>query len=694
VKHLRQKRLLLGWLALLVPWPLPFNTVVGWASVALYLIAVAVFLMRSADDRLRPLPYWAMNMLGLAYIPLLVLDLTVLRQGRILQPLVHLAMFTLVVKLFGMRREKEKWHIFLTIFFLFVAAAGTSVHPSVFLYLVAFLFSAILVLMRFAGLHAVAEHRRQETMPASVPLRRLAAGTVAMVVVGSAPIFFLLPRLRQPYIWAPTAGAGSSAEATGFSDRLDLDVIGRVRSSRAVKLRFAYDTPVPMATERRFKAAAFDRYDNGVWRRTPRPALSIGRSRDGLFHLAEERSAAWMSVWQRTAADGKVVLPVEARAVELAGNGLALDEAGVASFMLPQPGTVQFRVGMGRSPFVPAPTPDLFFGDVPELDRSGISPEIEALAAEVMGEGEPLVRARRAQEYLLANYSYSLDLGAQPGERPVERFLFETRSGQTEYFVSALVLMLRSQGIPARLVTGYLGADFNEWQRYFVVRQSHAHAWVETFLDEDGWRVLDPTPPAGRPAGATTGLTALLGQAWDSMLFRWDRYVLTYGFYDQVGFFIQLRDLLERFWGSLGRDRGGSARSESPALEEAAPAAAEAGAEPLAVPSWLFAVPLGAALGAVLAWLWWRRTRFDATEAYRLLRARLDRAAGPSRESLPPLEVERRLGESFPAAAAETRFVVRSYLEESFGGRRLSEVELRRVREAVRRVRGPRAKSA
>ena len=93
MKFARDKSLLLGLLALIAPLPLPFNLVVGWASVAAYSLAIVVFILRTLDGRQNLLPYWAMNVLGVLYLPFLVLDLTLLRQGRFLQPLVHLAMF-------------------------------------------------------------------------------------------------------------------------------------------------------------------------------------------------------------------------------------------------------------------------------------------------------------------------------------------------------------------------------------------------------------------------------------------------------------------------------------------------------------------------------------------------------------------------------------------------------------------------
>ena len=128
-------------------------------------------------------------------------------------------------------------------------------------------------------------------------------------------------------------------------------------------------------------------------------------------------------------------------------------------------------------------------------------------------------------ENFLANggdYEYTLQLNAVPvaGMDAIEQFMAIHRRGHCQYFASALVMMLRSVNIPARIVVGYRTGDFNEIGQYYLARQSDAHAWVEALLSkeqlgsdwlvygqppaEDYWLRLDPTPGGGgaeRPAG-------------------------------------------------------------------------------------------------------------------------------------------------------------------------------------------------
>jgi protein-glutamine gamma-glutamyltransferase len=79
------------------------------------------------------------------------------------------------------------------------------------------------------------------------------------------------------------------------------------------------------------------------------------------------------------------------------------------------------------------------------------------------------------------------------GDNPVDEFLFGTRSGYCEHYASAFAFLMRAAGIPARVVLGYLGGELNPYGNYLIVKQYHAHAWVEVFLTDQGWIRIDPT---------------------------------------------------------------------------------------------------------------------------------------------------------------------------------------------------------
>ncbi len=140
--------------------------------------------------------------------------------------------------------------------------------------------------------------------------------------------------------------------------------------------------------------------------------------------------------------------------------------------------------------------------------------------------------------YFQSGFSYSLQSNIPLSDpSPVETFLFETKTGHCEYFASALVLMLRSQGIPARIATGFYSSEWNDQGGYMIVRMRHAHAWVEAYAEGAGWLTLDPTPADYRADPRSPGAWKRWEQTWDYINLRWNRYILSYDFERQKSMF-------------------------------------------------------------------------------------------------------------------------------------------------------------
>jgi transglutaminase-like putative cysteine protease len=680
----RQKRLLLGWLALLAPLPLPFNGMVLWPVLALYLAGVVYFLRRASLDPPRWLPRWAMNVLGLAYLPIFFLDLTAFSRGRLVQPAIHLCLFALLVKLFSMTRERDKWQTAMGIFFLFLAAMGTSVHPAIVLYLVAFLVLSLVLLARFAFLHVLAGFGREDPSLARLPMRGFLWASALCTLLLAVPLFALLPRVRAPFIVGRSPGTGMTMEAAGFSDEVTLDSIGNIRGSRQVALRLLDEGRADPDREIRFKGATYDLYQGGSWRRSPVRG-PLQRQQGVRFVLSRAEPERWVRIWLRPLRSRSLPLPVEAAVIEPRVPRLEIDQGGAVAMDFDPFETVEYRVGLAGRPVllgtVPGPAPD------PTLDLAGVTPRIAALAETAMRGVTAAEKARRLERYLMQNYDYTLDFRGRSAENPIEDFLFRYRSGQCEYFATSMVLMLRSQGIPARLATGFLGGEYNPFEGYYIVRDSNAHAWVEAYLpDAGGWRVFDPTPPAGRPEGRQESAWLLAQQAWDFMLFRWDRYVLTFGLYDQIRLFGSLRAMWSDFWGIFekqdrGREEGGRPAGTDTGQPSEEGSATDPGSALESALPYLIGIALLAAFCGFLAWR--LRSPLTATVAYRRLRHRLGRSGTPLPDSLPPLALSRETAARFPEAARPAARIIDFYLRESFGGHPLREDEREALKEAL-----------
>jgi transglutaminase-like putative cysteine protease len=688
----REKRLLLGWLAMLGPLPLPLNDLLEWPVFVAYCLVVAFFLRRAWQDSTEWLPNWASNVLGALYLPFLWLDMRSLWRGQIVKPLVHLILFTLAVKLFGLRKERDKWHALFGAFFLFLAGTATSVHPTIVLFMIVYLALAILTLTRFAYLHVLAGFGHREREPAALPLRGFLAAATASTVAVSIPLFIFLPRVRTPYILGRGTGTGTVIHGTGFSDEMTLNGIGAIRGDRTVALRFAYDGGEVVASEHRFKITTYERFAGLTWRRT---ALQQNGPRfsGGAFRLRSGVPSRWMTVWRQRLDSAGMPLPVEALSVEAPAWRLDADRGGGVFFAFPPAEVTQYRVGVGGSPVLLGLPPSAEAD--PTLDTAGVTPRMKTLAAEVAGAGTAEKKADAIESFLIRTYGYTLDLAPPASDNPIDDFLFNAKQGHCEYFASSMVLLLRSQGIPSRLVTGFLGAEYNPIEGYYIVRQSNAHAWVEAWLGEGiGWRQYDPTPPSGRPAVEDLSASLVLQQAWDFVQFRWDRYVLTYGFYDQLQAIGRLRQLWNDFWRVFERKKAPPVTAvETP--EAAAPATPpQSEPAPSKWRTWGLAGGLIALLVLALVLLRWRRPPLDAIRAYEELRQRLARRGLTATAAVAPLEYRRRVLLRFPELARPAARVIELYVRESFGALPIDDRERTELEGALREITDKTRKSA
>jgi len=556
---------------------------------------------------------------------------------------------------------------------------GTSVHPAIVLYLIAFLALSLVLLARFAFLHVLAGFGREDPTLAHIPLRGFLSLATVGIVALAIPLFMLLPRVRAPFIVGRGSSGRLTIEAAGFSDQVTLDSIGRIRGSREVAMRVLQEGPVDPDQEMRFKAASYDLYQVGSWRRSLARGF-VPRRKGVRFQLDAARPAHWARIWLQPLHSSSLPLPVETAVVEPRSPSLLVDEGGAVSLPITPLEVTEYRVGLAGSPVltgtVPAGPADS------SLDLRGVTPRISSLAARVMGTGPAGERARRLESHLTESYSYTLNFVGRSTENPIEDFLFRYKSGQCEYFASAMVLMLRSQGIPARLVTGFLGGEYNPFEGYYIVRENNAHAWVEAYLPGEGWRIFDPTPPAGRPSEGNEDGMLLARQAWDFVLFRWDRYVLTFGLYDQIRIFGGLRELWHNFWSVFKREEKPEPSAPSAGLDSFGSADPKGPEASRGLPDVPLPVAFGLTLVAVAAWILYLRLRppLTATAAYRRLRRRLGSSLPPS---VPPLTVRHEAETRYPAAAAPAARVIDFYLRESFGGQPLEDEELEALKSAL-----------
>jgi len=448
---------------------------------------------------------------------------------------VHLVLFGVVIRTFSLRRERD--HIMLAILaFLMVLGSAVLTVDSVFLFCFAgFMLMAVatfvLMEMRHSS-HAAsfqARHSRdwQEHRHLAFSLLRTLPVLVAMVLVGAAAVFFILPRMSAGYLGAYSFGNDFSI---GFTDHVRLGEIGRIQQSNAVVMHIQIDGDQPGQYESlHWRGVALAEFDGHSWS-NPREQYGLRHVSNQTFTvppfaqaaasaylaqnvaLAESRglttmihyrvlmepigtSVFFLAPWPRNVSGAYRAMAVDAGGAVYDLDNLHVITRYEADSDISTPPPSQLRAaGQNYSPQFVKP-----YLQLPPLD-----PRIPRLAAQIVGPaGNNYDKAAVIERYLRTHYGYTLQLPQSEPEDPLANFLFERRRGHCEYFASAMAVMLRTLGIPSRLVNGFRSAEFNDITGNYVVRAKDAHAWVEVFFPGYGWQTFDPTPASntGTPQG-------------------------------------------------------------------------------------------------------------------------------------------------------------------------------------------------
>ncbi|WP_283149654.1 transglutaminase TgpA family protein [Silvimonas soli] len=176
-----------------------------------------------------------------------------------------------------------------------------------------------------------------------------------------------------------------------------------------------------------------------------------------------------------------------------------------------------------------------------------INPQARALAANWL-RLPPAQRVAAAMRFLRdGHYQYTLAPPLLTSVNRIDQLLFETRAGFCEHYAGAFTFLMRAAGVPARVVGGYLGGEYNRTGNYWIVRQASAHAWSEVWLPGQGWQRVDPTSMVA-PDRINRGLAesvpssdplpfmlrdedstlAQLRLNWDAVMHGWDTWVVGY----------------------------------------------------------------------------------------------------------------------------------------------------------------------
>src|SRR5690348_3331112 len=472
---------------------------------------------------------------------------------------IHLLIFATIVRLYSSRTIRDFIFLALLAFAAMLASAILTVDTTFLITLAIFLFLAV---ASFVGL----EIRRSSTGAVSPPLeprssaaRRLqrALGLTSLIVAAGAlgigvMIFFLIPRWTAGYLSAFNA---QSNLVTGFSDNVTLGEIGRMLQRRALMMRVQVQGNPVLAQDIHWRGAILSNFDGRRWYSPRYRSYVVAPDGSGTYRFHDQPLPAGTfsplhytvmlepigtdaifvashptALWGRFGFAGGGVIGASSRGF------LLLDGTGTISN--PQQDTAGLRYE-GVSQIIHA-RPELLRATATDyseeirgtyLQLPDIDPRITQLAQRITANSPTAYdKATAIQNYLRANFRYTLDLSDMKSGDPMAYFLFVKRAGNCEYFASAMTIMLRALGVPARYVTGFLPGEYNDVGKDFIIRASDAHSWVEVYFTGYGWLTFDPTPPGDEIA---SGGLARLEKYWDWFQLNWNEWVINYDYSHQ-----------------------------------------------------------------------------------------------------------------------------------------------------------------
>ncbi len=500
--------------------------------------------------------------------------------------------------------------------------------------------------------------------------RRMMTTTAALSAVTllvSAALFVLFPRL--PRQWNVQGRPGGGDLMAGFSDEVRLGQHGgRIVGNPEVAFRAEFPEDAPRQTGSMYwRGRSFDRFDGVRWTRTRGlPATSMpstyGRRWGGetrtvrIFGGPPEAGVLFGNHPILTVQPRSAIRVFVDRTGDVRYAGTDAPVYTVTSGA-PRPS----ERALQASDDGPTPHSVAAYLQVPE----GLDPRVDRLADSLTaGLATRIDRVSAIERWLSTELAYTLDLPETRDDATVEGFLFRRRAGHCEYFSTAMVMMLRTAGIPSRNVTGFLGGEWNDFGGYLAVTGNDAHSWVEAWFPGLGWVPFDPTPSARDAAvalGTEDGWMWSAGLWFDGMEHRWYKWVLDYNLEKQIGLFSRVGDLFSRS-DARGSSSGGGTRG--------APRG----------------VAVVIALGVLGAMLWsarrWRRAPLtEETRAYLALRRAYARTGFGGTGG--PLDFAERLARERSPGAGPAAELVRLYVRARFGAQDVGEIGRLRMRQAL-----------
>ncbi|HMD31733.1 MAG TPA: DUF3488 and transglutaminase-like domain-containing protein [Candidatus Acidoferrales bacterium] len=469
---------------------------------------------------------------------------------------IHLMLFVMLMRLFSARTTRDLLFLSMMALAALLASAILTIDTAFLVFLSLFLILGVSTFMslemRRSAEGAVAPPLESRT-PGARRLGRALGITAVLMSLGAlafgAVIFAVLPRFPAGYLgglnFNPTL-------ISGFSDNVELGRIGEIKLHSAVVMRTRLDVPRDSTPDLRWRGIALTTFDGHRWYTPEHNNAAVIAGGDGWYRLPSShsdevagsfREVRYSVLLEPLATDSLFLLahPVSVRGPFGRETGNPVRDAPTRFLLVDQTDSVftpfnnfsKFLYeGRALVPVVPPEALRKASSDYPAdiketyLQLPTLDPGIPRLAKEITQRNNTAFdKAAAIELYLRTRFGYTLQQPDPPPKDPLAYFLFRRRAGHCEYFATAMTVMVRSLGIPARYINGFLLGEYNDVADSYIVRGSDAHSWVEVYFPQYGWIPFDPTPPAGSKPEFSLGRLAYY---WDWFEMAWSEWVINY----------------------------------------------------------------------------------------------------------------------------------------------------------------------
>ena len=485
-------------------------------SLAYSFIFIALYALSAYKDFKKPLNInrTFINITGILFVILMVLRIN---PDNIVQPSVETLLVLLGLKLLEEKAFRDYMQIYLLIILLFAGYTILSTSMIFLLYLLILIFfiNASVILLTYY------QQNKEIELDISV-IKRILIKT-AIIPLLSIPfmifLFFTLPRSNYPFL---NFLQGQGKASTGFSQDVKLGDVSNIQEDDSVVMRVSGEN----IGEIYLRGLTWNYFDGKQWMSKDlfsavKARRLFGKKYEYTVYL-EPHSDIYLFTVEYPYAISQI-------------SGYFITPRMDKTYVVDKP--IFNKIKYSGISFIN----DRYYEELKSTDEylqlPKLNESIIKLAKDLNGNDEE--ETAKNIEKFLKSYTYSLQ-NLSVSQDPIYDFLFVKKQGNCEYFASSMVILLRLNGIPARLVGGYKTATYNQTANYYIVKQKDVHVWAEAYINKH-WIRFDPTP-AARNAIIEREKKLNKFKLWlDTINYYYTTFIVNYDFSKQVELFNKVK---------------------------------------------------------------------------------------------------------------------------------------------------------